>query len=65
MLLSELLATPDLEPALRGLKVSGLTAESRMSAAALSLPSRPRRRRLSYVADAKSRGLRRRRSAAS
>ncbi len=31
MLLSELLATPDLEPALRGLEIAGLTADSRMA----------------------------------
>ncbi len=58
MLISELLATPDLEPALRGLKVSGLTADSRMARSGFAFFAIPGHAGdgLSYVADAKSRG---------
>ncbi|ULO23537.1 UDP-N-acetylmuramoyl-L-alanyl-D-glutamate--2,6-diaminopimelate ligase [Methylocystis sp. SB2] len=58
MLISELLATPDLEPALRGLAVSGLTADSRMARSGFAFFAIPGHAGdgMSYVADAKSRG---------
>jgi len=58
MLLSELLATPDLEPALRGLKIAGLTADSRMARDGFAFFAIPGHAGdgMSYVADAGSRG---------
>ncbi|MGD9656358.1 MAG: UDP-N-acetylmuramoyl-L-alanyl-D-glutamate--2,6-diaminopimelate ligase [Methylocystis sp.] len=58
MLLSELLATPDLEPALRGLKIAGLTADSRMARDGFAFFAIPGHAGdgMSYVADAASRG---------
>jgi UDP-N-acetylmuramoyl-L-alanyl-D-glutamate--2,6-diaminopimelate ligase len=58
MLLSELLATPDLEPALRGLKIAGLTADSRMARDGFVFFAIPGHAGdgMSYVADAAARG---------
>jgi UDP-N-acetylmuramoyl-L-alanyl-D-glutamate--2,6-diaminopimelate ligase len=58
MLLSELLATPDLEPALRGLKIAGLTADSRMARDGFAFFAIPGHAGdgMSYVADAAARG---------
>lgn len=58
MLLSELLATPDLEPALRGLKIAGLTADSRMARDGFVFFAIPGHAGdgMSYVPDAASRG---------
>jgi UDP-N-acetylmuramoyl-L-alanyl-D-glutamate--2,6-diaminopimelate ligase len=58
MLLSELLATPDLEPALRGLKIAGLTADSRMAREGFVFFAIPGHAGdgMSYVKDAAARG---------
>ncbi len=60
MLLSELLATPDLEPALRGLKVAGLTADSRTARDGFAFFAIPGHAGdgLTFVADAAARGAR-------
>ncbi|MEF3365767.1 UDP-N-acetylmuramoyl-L-alanyl-D-glutamate--2,6-diaminopimelate ligase [Methylocystis sp. 9N] len=60
MLLSELLATPDLEPALRGLSVAGLTADSRMAREGFAFFAIPGHAGdgLNFVADAAARGAR-------
>ncbi|WP_292531799.1 UDP-N-acetylmuramoyl-L-alanyl-D-glutamate--2,6-diaminopimelate ligase [Methylocystis sp.] len=58
MLLSELLATPDLEPALRGLKIAGLTADSRMARDGFAFFAIPGHAGdgMAFVADAAARG---------
>jgi UDP-N-acetylmuramoyl-L-alanyl-D-glutamate--2,6-diaminopimelate ligase len=58
MLLSELLAPPDLEPALRGLEIAGLTADSRMARDGFAFFAIPGHAGdgMSYVADAAARG---------
>lgn len=58
MRLSELLATPDLEPALRGLKIAGLTADSRLARDGFAFFAIPGHAGdgMSYVTDAAARG---------